>query len=167
MALFDEGLGFARNGDTPRMSGCFERVLRDFPMFPRRGEMAEGFLAHAQALERAGDADGAKRIAMLASRVSIPGSDSASRAEARLAWLRAESMRRQGVLDLDLYRRIAKFAPDPREAAKRVNEGERGSSRGQLALQAAAVSLALFAAGLLVLVRLRRLGRRRCRESDS
>jgi hypothetical protein len=165
MALFEEGLGHARTGDTARMSACFERVLRDFPMFPRRGEMTEGFLARAAELERAGDSDGSRRTAMLAWRVSAPGSEQARRAEARLGWLRAEAMRHRGVLDLDLYRRIAEFSPDPGAAAERVREGERGSSGGQLALQAAVVSAALFAGGLLVLVRLRRLGRRRMEDS--
>jgi hypothetical protein len=167
MALFEQGLEAAGRGDFRRMSECFGGVLRDFPVFPRRHEMAAGFLDHAAALERDGDPAGARGAAMLALRVSAQGSEAARRAEARLDWARVEEMRAAGVLDLEVYRAMREFAPDPAAAAKRTEEGEAGSAGEGRLTGAVAVSLALFAGGLLVLLRLRLLGMARRRRIGS
>ena len=151
---FDRGAEALRRGDLESMERHYRRVLRDEPMFPRRSEMAEGFLALAKVRERSGDPEAAAAAALMAARVARPGSLEASRAEARRAWLEAEDLRRAGVPDRGLYLRVSQIEPEHDEAAAwaRRLSGE-GTTVEDIAARAGMVSIFVFLAAALVLRR--------------
>jgi hypothetical protein len=140
------------------MDALYRRVLRDAPMFPKRHEMATGFLALAKERGEKDRLDEARASTMMAARVARPGSEEARLAAARLEWLEAEAYREAGAPDAELYQRIAKADPENADArgwAERFSG--QGAGKGDLVLKGVVVSLLLFFA---VLVAYRRFGGR-------
>ncbi len=154
MERFERGLAAAESGDWDEMHRLYREVLREFPMFQRRFEMAAGLLQRADRLEEQGRRDEARESTLLALRVAEPGGPEAGRAEARLLWLEAEATRFGGVLDEGLYRRALRIAPGFARAKRWIGD-DRGDGLGELAVKGVIVSFFVFLAALLVWRRVR------------
>lgn len=161
MGLFKQGLDLAERGDLEGMAAKFAEVLRDEPMFPRRHEMATGFLELAALREEQEALDTARDATLLALRVAQPGSPEHGRAQARLKWIEAEVNRKAGAVDPVLYARIAEMDPDHGEAASLARELAVDDPRMRnLGRKAVMISLLVFLAAILVIRRTGLLGRR-------
>jgi hypothetical protein len=162
MGLFEQGLDLARSGDLEGMAARYAEVLRNEPMFPRRHEMAAGFIELAALRERQERLDGAREATLLALRVARHGSEEHGRAQARLKWIEAEVNRKAGAVDPVLYARIAEMDPDHGEAASLAQELAIDDPRlRNLGRKAVLISLFVFLTAILVIRRIGMLGRRR------
>jgi hypothetical protein len=160
MGLFKQGLDLAASEDLEGMAQKFAEVLRNEPMFPRRHEMAVGFLDLAVVHEEPGRLDRARDAILLALRVAQPGSEEHGRAQARLKWIEAEVNRLAGAVDPVLYARIAEMDPDHDEAARLARELSVDDPRlRNLPRKAVLISLFLFLAAVLVIRRVGLLGK--------
>jgi hypothetical protein len=157
-ALFEQGRAAQAAGDLAKMDALYRQVLADAPMFPKRHEMAGGFLALLDELAGTGEEAGSRAAAMMAARIAAPGSKEAALSKARLDWLEAEATRKGGAPDAELYRRIAAADPANRDAARLAERlSSAGPSIARVITKAIAVSLLLFFA---VIVAYRRFGAR-------
>lgn len=164
MGMFEQGLDRAAQGDLVGMARLFGQVLRNEPMFPRRHEMADGYLALAVRHEEQERLDEARAATLMALRVAQPGSPLHGRAAARLKWIEAEVNRRGGAVDPQLYAQIAEMDPDNEDAADLARGLAVGDPRlRNLALKAVLISVFVFMAAMLVVRRIGLLSR----EADS
>ena len=139
------------------MEDKFRLILRDAPMFPRRHEMAGGFLERATAHEKEGRLEKAREASLMAFRVAGSNTDGKRKARARLDWLEAETLRAGGAFDEELYRQIAQEDPENAAARKWAEEySETDDGIGRLVVKAVEISLVLFLGALLLYLRLRR-----------
>ncbi len=155
-AMFESGLAAYRDGNLQQMERAFQKVLGSEPMFPRRNEMAPGFLALARALEEKGESAAARERLRTLLRIADPASDESRLAAARLKWIQAEQLRELGVADPELYRQVLEDDPE-NDAARAWFEQLTGqeSSSGQIVTKALVVSFIVFLAASLVFLRLR------------
>jgi hypothetical protein len=153
--VFARALDHRAAGRLAEMDRDFRLVLRDAPLFARRGEMAEGFLAYAASLESAGRAAEARAEILVARRVSPEGSPGWRKAEARLKWLVAEQMRAAGAASPDLYRQVLALDPGSDDAASRLAllTGTRPRP-AEVAIKGAFVAVFVFLAAFLTVRRL-------------
>jgi hypothetical protein len=156
MKRFEEGLTARKAGDFAAMEAAYRDVLKKAPMFKRRGDMAEGFLALSETLDD--DQEKKKREAALkmALRVARPDSKEARLARARLLFQEAEVFREAGLVAPDTYERILVLEPNhqgAREVRDDLQPVEQGM--GRVLKKALIVSAIIFIVGLLVYFRLR------------
>lgn len=160
MGLFEQGRKLAAGGDLEGMAARYAEVLRAEPMFPRRHEMAQGFLDLATLREKQERLADARDATLLALRVAETGSEAHGRAQARLKWIEAEVNRMAGAVDPDLYARIAEMDPDQADAAGLARELAVGDPRlRNLGRKAVLISLIVFFAAVIVIRRVGLLGR--------
>ncbi|MDD5305719.1 MAG: hypothetical protein PHU25_00220 [Deltaproteobacteria bacterium] len=153
--IFARGLAQRAAGRLDEMAKDFRLVLRDAPLFARRGEMAEGFLSHAAALDAAGRTREAREAILVARRVAPAGSPEWRKAEARLKWLLAEQMRAAGAASPELYRQVLALDPGLEDAASRLARLTGAKPRpADVAIKGAFVAVFVFLAALLVVRRL-------------
>ena len=154
-ALFAAGLKAHEQGALEEMATIYKMVLKTEPMFPRRAEMAQGFLDLSRAI--ADDASVEKKAAlMLAKRISEPESPTAKQADAELMWLQAEAYRKAGLAPLSLYHRILGLNPghaEAREMLEALTPAE--DTKRDLVINALQVSFIIFLASTLIFMRLR------------
>ena len=155
-ALFAEGLKAHAEGRLTEMATIYKKVLGAEPMFPRRNEMAPGFLDLARSLDDHADGDTKKAMLMMARRVAQPDSAVAKRCEAELMWLEGESLRKQGLAATALYQHILALAPD-HAGAKEMVETLTPPKKGmqELVIKAVMVSVIIFLAITLIFLRVR------------
>ena len=155
---FAEGMTAFSKGKLEEMATAFHEVLRQAPMFPRRGEMAEGFAALADAYD---DDEAEKKEAALMMVLRVSEDDASAvrrRAEARLLWLRAKPLREAGLAAPEFYHRILTLDPAFEPAEEMLQRLRPDApSRGHLIGKAFLVSLIIFLGGLLLILRLRRV----------
>ncbi len=152
---FNKGLAAYREGRLDEMATIFRLVLRDEPMFPKRDQMAVGFLDHARLKREQDDEKSAQASLLMAYRVAQPGSEQARRAEAELTFAEAESLRQRGIAVPQLYRQIATDHPE-HDAARQWFERltEPVDSTAKLGRKAILVAVFIFLGALLVYRRL-------------
>jgi len=154
MGMFEQGLALAESEDFEGMAGKYAVVLGNEPMFPRRHEMANGFIDLAAWHERQDRLDDARDATLLAMRVAQPGSTEHGRAQSRLKWIEAEVNRLGGAVDPTLYAQIAQMDPDNGEAASLASElGVNDPRLRNLGRKAVLISLFFFLAAVLVIRR--------------
>lgn len=155
-ALFAAGLKAHEQGKLEEMARVYKSVLKTEPMFPRRAEMAAGFLDLADTIKGERAIDRKKAALMLAKRVSPPKSPSAKQADAKLMWLQAEAYRQAGLAPLALYHRILALDPKHTGAKEMIDSltPEKNTKR-DLVVNAAQVSFVIFLAFTLIFMRLR------------
>jgi hypothetical protein len=155
MGMFKRGLKHAEQDQLEEMERLFRQVLRDEPMFPRRHEMAPGFLELAARFEENEQLSQARAMSLLALRVADPRSAEHGRAQASLKWIEAEVNRRGGAVDLELYEQISRMDPDHDEASGMADDlAAGGPGFGKLGLKAAVIALFVFLAAVLVVRRI-------------
>jgi hypothetical protein len=156
-ALFAKGQEAHRAGRLAKMAKIYKQVLSDEPMFPRRHEMAEGFLDLSRHLDDDADSDAKTAALMMARRVAAPDSDIAKRCEAELLWLEGESLKKEGLVSVALYRRILSLVPDHKGAKAMIHAltpGKKGTME-DLVKKAIMVSFVIFLAITLIFLRVR------------
>lgn len=155
-ALFATGLNAHEQGELEEMARIYKSVLKTEPMFPRRAEMAAGFLDLADAIEGDTSADRKKAALMLAKRVSPPESSTAKQADAELMWLQAEAYRQAGLAPLALYHRILSLDPKHTGAKEMIDIlTPEKDVRRDLCINALQVSFVIFLAFTLIFMRFR------------
>ncbi len=156
MQLFDRGQMLFREGKLEEMAQVYQEVLEKAPVFPRRGEMAAGFLAYSSTFDD--EKHEKMRIAALkmALRVADQDSPEAKLAEGELLWLQAENLRRSGLVAPEIYERILALNPE-HGGAKAMKQELASESSGHTRLipKAMIVSFILFLASVLVYMRIK------------
>lgn len=156
MQLFERGQRLFLEGKLEEMSEVYQEVLKRAPMFPRRGEMAAGFLAYSNTFDTEGEE--IRRVAALkmALRVAEEESREAKLAKGDLLWLQTERLRRSGLVAPEIYERILALNPEHSGAQAMLKEldSERGG-RTRLIPKAMIVSFILFLASVLVYARIK------------
>jgi hypothetical protein len=153
--LFTRGQAHRAAGRLAEMDLDYRAVLRDAPLFARRTEMAEGFLAYAASLEAAGRTADAREATLMARRVSSRGSPEWRKAEARLKWFVAEQMRAAGAASPELYRQVLALDPGSADAALRLARLTGAKPRpAEVAIKGAFVAVFVFLAAFLAVRRL-------------
>ncbi len=155
--LFTKGKEAFKAGHLSEMEKAYREVLKKEPMFPQRGEMAEGFSALADSFDE-DDAEKKEAALRMVLRVSDDNTSATyCSAEARLLFLKNAPLRAQGLVAPSLYRRISALDPNSKEA-KRISESLNPSEKGKssLVLKALLVSVSIFVGALLIFFRLRR-----------
>jgi tetratricopeptide (TPR) repeat protein len=154
--IFTKGLGLYRKGKLPEMEQAYREVLSKEPLFPRRGEMAEGFLALSRSYSEKGESALAKKALLTALWVSEPESDIARQIEARQLWLRAEELKKAGLATPGVYQRILELDPTHEGAAEMLATlVPQENGRSKIIVKAVIVSFIIFLAAILVFLRIR------------
>ncbi len=154
--VFERGLAAFRKGQLDAMEKDFRQVLGKEPLFPRREEMAEGFLALSRSFDEAAEPKRLKEALLMALWVSDPESDIAKRIKARQLWMDAQSFKKAGLAAPDLYRRILALDPTHEEAKEMLAELlPKESGRNRVVIKAVIVSFIIFLASLLIFLRIR------------
>ncbi|MCP4198048.1 MAG: hypothetical protein GY762_12945 [Proteobacteria bacterium] len=157
MPLFESGLAAQKEGRLYEMAEKYKEILKAEPMFPKRHEMSEGFLALSDMADRRGQAEKAIANARMALRVADPGSPQARRAKSRLKWAEAEAFEKAGIAVSDLYQTI--LDGDPKHiGALRRQKGLTSTEVpvDRLIIKSVAVSVLVFLALSLVFWRLKK-----------
>jgi hypothetical protein len=142
------------------MEAAFRDVLRKEPLFPKRGEMSEGFLALSRAHEESNKTDRAREALQVAQWISEPGSELAGRLEARQLWLQARELAAAGLAAPGVYRRILELDPDHEGAKEMLGQlAPEESAASKLVTKAILVSFLIFLASTLVYLRIRSIRR--------
>lgn len=158
--LFDEAMRHAKAGETQPMLAKFRQALARQPSFPRRGEMVEPLLEHADDLQEDGREQDALRVCQLALRLD-PAGPKASALRARIAYLEGRRALAAGVPDEGLFAEAVRLDPDLDAAQDELDrlqrERQRGSIRtAQAVLAAVAGVLGMGAIGWWTLQRRRK-----------
>ena len=154
--LFEKGLEARRMQDYEAMDDMFRLVLRQDPVFPRRGEMATAYRELAEKNEAAGDYEQATLLYRMALRLVTDDWEFANETRGRLAWMRLEALRHGGVLDIDSHREAAELVGSDRLALSTVEElSGRIVSLETLLYKTSLVALVVFLTLVLVVRRVR------------
>ena len=154
--IFERGKVAYNSGRLDEMAALYNEVLRKDPFFHKRSEMAEGFIALAAAKEKAGQKEVGYAFLKTALRVSEVGSETHRRIRAELLWRKAENLRKKGLADASLYKRVLDLDPTHQES-KRLYDELSNSSLGQDRLfgKAITISIVIFLSMSLIYMRLR------------
>jgi tetratricopeptide (TPR) repeat protein len=148
--LVDEGLAAYAQKDLDRAAGAFDRALARDPGFPRRAEMAPGYLAWARALKRQ---DRARAMTVLHKALRVdPGGSIAREAESELLVLEARDRAEHGVIDEASFKRALELDPKNADAQAELTriEAESVARTGRLSWSLyAAVAAFLAVVGLV------------------
>ena len=155
-ALFAKGVEAHNAGRLDEMASIYREVLGAEPMFPRRAEMAKGFLDLALSLDGDAETDAKKNTLTMARRVAEPDSEVEKVATAELLWLEGETLRHNGLTSAKLYQRILTLMPE-HDGAKEMLQTltPTQNNRKTLITKALMVSFIIFLAGVLIFLRLR------------
>jgi tetratricopeptide (TPR) repeat protein len=157
MPLFESGLAAQKQGRLDEMAEKFKEILNAEPMFPKRHEMSEGFLALSDMADQLRKPEKAILNARLALRVADPGSPQAMRAKSRLKWAEAEAFEKTGLAVSELYQAILKG--DPKHLGARRRHKKLASTEipmDRLIIKSVVVSVLVFLALSLVFWRLKK-----------
>ncbi len=157
--LFEQGQAAQKEGELDVMRDKFDRVLAVNPLFERRDEMADGFLAYAES-KKDSDRDSAIEALRRAERVTTD-ENKASRFRSFRFALEARQLLDRGLADQGLIDKALSLDPQNELARQTLEEGASGGrptvSRGSRYLAAGIIaSVALLGALGILFVGARR-----------
>lgn len=152
VGTFDEGKERQREGKLEEMADAFDKVLARVPTYERRGEMAPGYFALAQKVDRR-DPARAVLLARKALRLA-PESSQANALASYISTLEGEELAAHGVVDTARFKRALEKDPgNERAKAALVRLETQTAARPPSAyryLGAAVIGLAATLASLFV-----------------
>jgi hypothetical protein len=156
MELFNQGLAAFSSDKLEEMEQKFREVLKNEPLFLRRGEMAQGFLKIGRRAAKENEMPVALRAFRMAARVAQPGGQDSRLAKARLKWIAAEAWREDGVTHAGLYKEVLDNDPG-HEGARSLHDELTGATTSgtTIVTKAFIVSLIIFLCALIVFLRTR------------
>lgn len=150
-ARLDAGRAAWRDGRLDEMVAAFDSVSARAPKLDRRSEMAPGYFDYARSLLSRGDRSGGLAYLRRALRLE-PDDALATKIRAELAFLEAEDLEKNGLVDIASYQQVLELDPThaaARAALERHDEAARvRKTRLQTVGAAASALLATLLAGL-------------------
>jgi hypothetical protein len=152
--LYDAGIAAQKKADWEAMRKAFDKVLAHNPMFDRRDEMADGYLAYAEAHDREKPAQAL--LALRRAERIVSKLDKQRVVESLRLTLEGEQLLKRNVADQTLFRRAIELDPRnlrAREGLAMIERGEREPAPEYSRYYgAAAIGISALAAILLIVL---------------
>jgi len=154
----DKGLAAQRAGRHEEAVTAFDRVLARVPLFERRAEMVEAYVALASLVEKQNKRNDALELLRRARRL-VPDGPNTAKLDSRIAVLEAQGLIEAGTPDRFLLRRALELDPSNQQARELLGSledaGKERQSRSKRYLAATVVGL-VAAIAMVLLARRRK-----------